>query len=271
MSLSYSEMEKILMEEFRLYHHPIAVTWLFTDADVEEFRQKTPHVVPAKPLTYCQWEIAARMQGKTVLGFPESLGCSNAHVSFGWKDIDDKEIKSQHKYCVNSDQAERFLRSKPRMAPGSVRAVAAGPLGKAAVTPHVIHFYCDNMQSYHLAVDYMAATDTHPLRPMVTMSSSACGGSVFCWREKTFNLCPACSGSYNAGKTERGEVNVFIPAEHLEPTVKRLLQRIELSGSSSITRPGDGFPGSDICKNCPLIAFRNGESGADACSACDKR
>lgn len=86
----------------------------------------------------------------------------------------------------------------------------------------------------------------------------------------TMNMCPACSGSYNAGKTERGEVNVFIPAEHLEPTVKRLLQRIDKCGGSSITKPGDPFPGGDICKNCPLIIFKKGEPGGDACASCDK-
>ena len=271
MPLSHQEMEKILMDELRLYHHPIAVTFLFTDAEVEAFKSATPHVVPVKPLTYCQWEIAARMQAKTVLGSKETLGCSNAQVSFGWKEIDDKEIKSQLKYCVDYDQAERFLRSKPHMPFDSLKAVAVGPLGKAKIAPHVIHFYCDNMQSYHLAVDYMAAMNSHPLRPMITMSSSACGGTVFSWQEKTFNTCPACSGSYNAGKTERGEVNVFIPGEHLEPTVKRLLQRIEKSGSSSITRPGDCFPGGDICKNCPLIVFKSGGTAESPCEGCDNK
>ena len=269
MSLSYREMEDILMKELRLYHHPIAVTWLFTDDDVENFKSKTAHVAPLKPLTYCQWEIAARMQAKTVVGGKEDLGCSNARVSFGWKDIDDAEIKSQAKYCVDLAQAERFLRSKPRMPMNSLKAVAVGPLGKAAIKPHVVHFYCDNMQSYHLAVDYMAATDTHPLRPMVSMSSSACGGTVFCWQEKTFNLCPCCSGSYNAGKTERGEVNAFIPGDHLEATVNRLVQRLGKTGSASLTRPGDPFPGADICKNCPLILFKKGEAG-DVCENCDK-
>jgi uncharacterized protein (DUF169 family) len=268
MSLGYQEMERILMNELRLYHHPIAVTWLFTDNEVQEFKEKTPHIVPVKPLAYCQWEVAARMQGKTVLGDVKHLGCSNAQVTFGWKEIDEKEIKSQLKYCVDLDQAERFMRSKARMPSGSLKAVAAGPLGQAVIKPHVVHFYCDNMQSYHLAVDYMAATDTHPLRPSVNMSSAACGGSVFCWQEKTFNLCPACSGSYNAGKTERGEVNVFIPGDHLEATVNRLLQRISKSGSSALTRPGDPFPGADICKNCPLIVFKDGKEDDSACASC---
>jgi hypothetical protein len=115
----------------------------------------------------------------------------------------------------------------------------------------------------------MAASDTQPLRPCLTMSSAACGGAVFCWQEKSFNLCPACSGSYNAGKTERGEVNAFIPGDHLEATVNRLLQRISKSGSSAITRPGDPFPGADICKNCPLIIFKDGKEDDDPCASCN--
>ena len=268
MPLSFRELESILMDQLRLYHLPIAVTWLFTDEEVEEFKRRAPYVTPIKPLTFCQWETAARMQGKTVLGTAETLACTNSQVSFGWREIDEKEVKSQLKYCVDEAQTERFLRSKPHMPMNSLKAVAVGPLGEAVLSPHVIHFYCDSVQAYHLAVDYMAATDTHPLRPQITMSSSACGGSVFCWQQKTFNHCPPCSGSYNAGKTERGETYVFIPGEHLEAVVARLLQRIKKSGSSSVTRPGDYFPGGDICKNCPLIIFKNGDGSA--CAGCGK-
>ncbi len=267
-TLSNADMEKTLMDSLRLYHYPIAITFLFSDEEVEEFKKNNPHVTPVKPLTFCQWEVAARMQGQTVLGTTETMACSNGKVSFGWKEIDPFEVKSQGKYCTDLNQAERFLRSKPSLNLDSVKAIVTGPLGKNKGTPHVIHFYCDNIQSYHLAVDYMAATDTHPLRPMVTMSSSACGGAVYCHNEQTFNMCPACSGSYNAGKTERGEVNVFIPGNQLEPTVLRLMQRMEANnGSSSITRPGDGFPGGDVCKNCPLIAFKKSKN--EPCENCN--
>ncbi len=270
MSLSYAAMEKTLMDSLRLYHHPVAVTFLFSDEEVKKFAECTPHVVPVKPLTFCQWEVTARMQNKTVLGMKDTCACTNGWVSFGWKEIDAQEIKSQIKYCVDLDQAERFLRSKPHLPFGELKAIGVGPLGQAQMDPSIIHFYCDNIQSYHLAVDYAAATDTHPLRTSITMSSSACGGSVYCYNENTFNCCPACSGSYNAGKTERGEVNVFIPFGHLEPTVKRLLQRMEQNNnSSSITRPGDAFPGGDICKNCPLIVYKKGSS--DPCAACDNK
>ena len=268
MALSYKEMERVLMDELRLYHHPVAVTFLATDADVERFAAATPHVEPVKPLTFCQWEIAARMQNKTVLATVEKLACSNAQVSFGWRENDEGEYKTQLKYCVDIDQARRFQSSKPHLPLNGYRAVAAEPLGGAVMEPSVVHFYCDSLQAYHLAVDYMAATDTHPLTPQIFMSSSACGGSVYCFQKQTFNLCPPCSGSYNAGKTERGEVNVFIPGSQIGAVVERLRARIAKSGSAAVTRPGDPFPGGDICKNCPLIIFKNADNSA--CKDCGK-
>ncbi|MBQ9406608.1 MAG: DUF169 domain-containing protein [Desulfovibrio sp.] len=268
--MNYQEMERLLMEALRLYHHPVAVTFLATDADVHAFAQGVEYVTPVKPLTFCQWEIAARMQGKTVLGTVDKLACTNAQVSFGWRDIDDNEVKSQSKYCLDLDQARRFLQSKPRLPLGSVKAVAVGSLGTAPVQPSVVHFYCDSLQAYHLAVDYMAATDTHPLRPQIFMSSSACGGSVYAYQEQMFNYCPPCSGSYNAGKTERGESNVTIPGAQIAAVAERLAARIAKHGSSAITRPGDCFPGADICKNCPLIIFKK-SGDASACAGCTKQ
>jgi hypothetical protein len=91
---------------------------------------------------------------------------------------------------------------------------------------------------------------------------------VFCYQEQSFNLCPCCSGSYNAGKIERGEANVFIPGSQIEATIQRMLARIEQSGGGSVTRPGDPFPGGDICKNCPLIVFQQGDPGAQTCVGC---
>ena len=148
------------------------------------------------------------------------------------------------------------MSTKPRLPLHSITGVAVGPLGAAQEQPDVVHFYCDNLQAYHLACDYMAATDTHPLRPNITMSSAACGGTVYCYNEQTFNMTPACSGAYNAGKTERGETHVFIPGTQIRAVVERLLTRIEKTGNSSITHPGDFFPGRDVCKNCPKIVFR---------------
>lgn len=258
MTADYQHMEELFMRELKLYHNPVAVNFLVGDEDVEEFKRHNGYATPVKPLTFCQWEIAARMEKTTVLGTMDKLFCTNAQVSFGWRDIDDKEIKSQLKYCKDLEQAERFLCSKPAMERDCLKAIAVGPLGKAKRQPDVVHFCCDNLQAYTLACDYMAATDTHPLHTQLLMSSAACGGSVHCWQQKTFNYSTACSGSYNAGKLERGECYVFIPGEHFAAVAARLEERIRAHGSAAITTPGDAFPGRDVCKNCPLIVFKKG-------------
>ncbi|MFP4315602.1 MAG: DUF169 domain-containing protein [Desulfovibrionales bacterium] len=259
MPLTFSKMHSHLYDELRLYHYPIAVSFLFSDEQVLDFRNRTARFVqPMKPMTFCQWEIAARMQGQTVLAFKEHLGCSNAAFSFGWKGLDEAEIKSHLKYCKDREQAERFINTKPRLPEGTLRAVVVSPLKDAVLPPDTVHFYCDNMQAYHLAVDYMAAMDIHPLRTNLTMNSSSCGGNVFSYLEKTANLLTACSGSYNAGKTERGEINFIVPGDHLQPLVQRMLDRKARYSSVSITRPGNHFPGADVCKNCPLIVFKKG-------------
>lgn len=252
----YRKMQQILMEELRLYHYPVAVKYFFTQNEIEAFKDKAEFYVPVKPMTFCQWEIAARMKGQTVFAVEKDLGCSNAKSAFGWKPLDAKEIKSHLRYAKDLAQAERFAKSKPQMPEGKVLAVVVGPLGDAVLPPSTVHFYCDNMQAYHLAVDWMAATDIHPLKTNVTVNSAACGGNIHSFLSKTANMLPACSGSYHSGKTERGETNFVVPGEHIKATVERLLERKKEWGSSALARPGDHFPGADVCKNCSLIVFK---------------
>lgn len=258
MSLSYKEMQHILMEELRLYHFPIAVKFFFEQREVDQFQQEHDYFVPAKPLTFCQWEIAARMKGQVVYADAKQLGCSNAKCSFGWKEIDEAEIKSHLKYVRDAVQAAKAVQVKPRLKPGLL-GIAVAPLSEAKYRADTIHFYCDNMQAYHLAVDWMSVADTYPMHSNITINSSTCAGNVYVYQNKLANMLPACSGSYNAGKTERGEINFIMPEVHLEPLVSQMLKRKETAGSVSLTRPGDGFPGADICKNCPLILFTKGK------------
>lgn len=255
--LTWQDMQRVLMDSLRLIHYPVAVKFLNSQAQVEEFRDKAEECyTPVKPLTFCQWELAARMKGLTLLGTADRLGCRNALCTFGWKPVDEQEVRDHLKYARDWAQAERFVRSKPRLPEGALLAVGLSPLGRAPLPPDSVHFYCDNLQAHHLAVDYMAALDVHPLQCEMTVSSAACGGNVGAYLNKTANIRPPCSGAYNSGKTERGETNVFIPGEHLAATVGRLLSRLKGSGGASVTREGDPFPGADVCKNCPLIVFR---------------
>ncbi|MGC9197774.1 MAG: DUF169 domain-containing protein [Acidobacteriaceae bacterium] len=256
--IPYEEMQELLMRELRLYHYPIAVRFFYDQQEIERFKESSQEIEsPLKPITFCQWEIAARMQGRIIYGEQRDLSCKHARYSFGWKELDELEIQSQARYTRDLGQSERFIRSKERL-PGGLLGVAVAPLAKAECFggPDTVHFYCDPMQAYHLAVDYMAATDTHPLRPALMVNSAACAGNVWTYQTGSFNMLPACSGSYSAGKTERSELNVMIPGADIGAVCLRLMERIETHGSSSLVRPGDGFPGADICKNCPLIGFK---------------
>jgi uncharacterized protein (DUF169 family) len=262
---SYQDMQRILMDELRLMHYPIAIKYFFDQGELEGFKARGTHYVPAKPLTFCQAELGARMEGLTVLVGKEQLGCGNAKCVFGWKEIDAAEIKGHLKYVRDLEQAERFVRSKPRMEK-NLLAVAVSPLADTAFEPDVVHFYCDNMQAYHLVVDWMSAKDKHPLNPNMTMNSAACGGTVHAFNTSEANVFLACSGSYNAGKTERGEINVAIPGGDIGLVVDRLMERKAQYGGAALTRTGHPFPGADICKNCPLIVFKKAGDVAEATS-----
>ncbi len=130
------------------------------------------------------------MKGQTVLATQADLGCPNASYVLGWRPFSETEVRSHLKYVRDEAQAERFLKTKPRLEEGELKAVIVAPLGSAYFDPDTVHFYCDNMQAYHLSVDYISATDTHPLTTNVMMNSSACAGNVYSFLNKKANFYP---------------------------------------------------------------------------------
>jgi uncharacterized protein (DUF169 family) len=252
-------MQEALMRELRLMHYPVAITYHFDQASLNGFKSAGEYYQPVKPLTFCQAEIGARMEGVAVLVEPERLGCSNAKYVFGWKGFDDAELKTHAKYASDALPARAIVESKPHLQGRGLLAVGVAPLALCARTPDVVHFSCDTMQAYHLIADWMATRGVHPFTANITANSAACGGNVHSFNTDQANLFLACSGSYNSGKTERGEINVAIPGSQLAPVVERILARTAKSGGASLTRIGDPFPGADICKNCPLIVFTKGK------------
>jgi len=260
MSLAdYATMQDMLMRELRLMHTPVALKFFFDVKELAAFKANYPHYLPVAPLTFCQAEIGARMEGLTVLVERDKLGCSNARFVFGWKEFDEGEVKSHLKYCKDLDQAQRVVQGKPRLPEKRLLAVTVAPLAQSEGEPDVVHFYCDNMQAYHIVGDWMATQDVHPFRPFMSVNSAACGGNVFAFNETQANLFLPCSGSYNSGKSERGEINVSIPGKHIEALTERMISRLQEKGGISITRLGNPFPGADICKNCPIIVFKRGD------------
>ncbi|MBQ8665012.1 MAG: DUF169 domain-containing protein [Mailhella sp.] len=246
------------MRELRLMHTPVGIKFFFDEAELEEFRARGEHYSPVKPLTFCQAELGARMEGLTILLEMNKLWCSGARYVFGVDEINEKEIQKHRRFCTNDEQARQVVESKPRLDRAPL-AIVLRPLRDMQCVPDVVHFCCDNMQAYHILDDWMGVRNVHPFRPSLCMNSAVCGGSVFCFQNNQANLTLACAGNYNSGKMERGEINVMIPGADVFAMVEHMSNRVEDTGGVSLTKKGHPFPGADICKNCPLINFKKGD------------
>ena len=255
MGLSKADMVFILRNLLKMKYYPVAVKFFFDEKELEDFKAKHEYLVACNPLTFCHFSAASRQRGDVLLGDKKTLGCSNARYIFGWKDLDEQEIRSHLKYTRDWEQAERFVKTKPRL-PKPPLAFATAPLHKAKYEPDVIHIICDVLQSYHIYNDYASAMDIHPIRPNLLMNSAVCAGVVWTYNNKTINIVPMCSSSYTSGKTEQGEINVYIPWEHFEAMIVRLLERTAKYGGASFPRIGETYPGFDVCKFCNLLLFK---------------
>ncbi|HID42643.1 MAG TPA: hypothetical protein EYP30_02525 [Archaeoglobaceae archaeon] len=252
--LDYADIVLLFRNLLKLKYYPVAIKFFF-DEELRKFKEKGNYKVSSKPLTFCHYSSASRLKGEVLVGSKNKLGCSNARYVFGWKEFDEREIKTHLKYAKDKEQAEKFVKSKTRLNKPLI-AFATAPLHKAAFKPDVIHIICDVLQSYHIYNDYASAFGIHPIRPIFMINSAACGGAVWSYNNHMINIVPMCSGSYTSGKTEQGEINVFIPGEQIEEVAKRLLERTRQYGGASFPRTGETYPGYDVCKLCPLLTFR---------------
>lgn len=252
--LSKSDMVFGLRNLLKMKYYPVAVKYFFEQQELDAFTKEADYKVGLRPYTFCHFVAASRQRGDILLGTEEKTGCSNAKYVLGWKELDDKEIKSHLKYTKSWEQAEKFVKTKKRLPPGLL-AYATAPYHLSPFEPDVIHGMCDPLQSYHLGNDWCAAFDTHPFHMVMTMNSSICHGCVQCYVTQQPNITQMCSSSKTAGKTEQGEVNYIFPGDHLEPTLHWTLERTVRDGGVSFPRTGETYPGFDICKLCSFLVF----------------
>lgn len=252
--LSKPDLVLVLRNLLRMKYYPVAVKFFYSEKDLEDFKKTTDHKVPTRPFTVCHSVAASRQRGDVLLTERGKCGCSNASYVLGWKEFDEGEVRTHLKYTKDRDQAERFVKAKKRM-PAGLLGYATVPLHKAPYEPDVIHGICDVLQSYHLGNDWCAALDTHPFEMTMTMNSSVCHGIVSCYISQKPNITPMCSGSYTAGKTEQGEINWIWPGDHLERTVRWMLERTVRDGGVSFPRTGETYPGFNMCKLCPFLLW----------------
>jgi len=253
--ISPSDIVFTLRNLLKMKYYPVAVKFFYSNEEVEKLKKTVDYKEALHPFTVCHFVAASRQRPEVLLATTEKTGCTNAKYVFGWKELDEGEIKSHFKYTKDRDQAERFVKTKKRMPEGLV-AYATAPLHKAPFEADVIHGMSDVLQAYHLGNDWCAAFDTHPFEMTMTMNSSVCHGLVACYVTKKPNITPMCSSSYTAGKTEQGEINWIWPGDQLKPTVKWMLERTVRDSGVSFPRTGETYPGFDICKLCPYLLWK---------------
>ena len=253
-ALSNADIVLSLRNLLRMKYYPVAVKFFFSGSELEAFKKGGKYKVAAHPFTFCHYLAASRQRGDILLCTMKEMGCSNAKFIFGWKEFDEGEVKSHLKYTKDMAQAERLVKIKKRL-PEGLLAFATAPLHKATFKPDVIHGMSDVLQSYHLGNDWSAAMDIYPFEMTMTMNSSACHGVTAVFVDRKPNITPMCSGSYTAGKTEQGEINWIWPGDHLEPTVRWMLERTMRDGGVSFPRTGETYPGFNMCKLCPFLVW----------------
>ena len=252
--LSNADITFILRNLLRMKYYPVAVKYFFSGRELADFRKNAQYKVPVKRYTFCHHVAMSRQRGDVSLCTEDKLGCANAQYVFGWKKFDESQIKAHLKYTKNRTQARKFAKTKKRLRRG-LKAVATGPLHKVTFKPDCIHGLSDVLQAYHLAIDWCAAFDTHPFTAQITVNNSACHGCVHAFMTQKPNITTMCGGSYKSGKTEQGEVSWIWPGGHLEPTVRRLLERTVRDRGASLPCTGDTYPGFDVCNLCPTLVW----------------
>lgn len=255
--LTNVEMQDSLEYLYRLDYHPVAIKFFF---DREEYDNFKAEKVPGPKMTYCQVALASRQNNYVVKASEDNLLCGNAKTVFGFREAEDAEVDGHVKYTADWDLAKECLLSKPKLPVGKLKGFATAPLGKATFEPSVVFFVVNPLQAYHILNDYIGAFGTHPLTFKHTVNSAVCAGSVVCYNDNAPNMTTMCAGSYTSGKTEKGEVNVFIPGDKIAGVVKQLIKRTnKYGGASMLGSPGQEFPGLDACKKCPMLRYKDVE------------
>ncbi|AQS60141.1 DUF169 domain-containing protein [Desulforamulus ferrireducens] len=257
-TLSYEEIHKALAVLYKLEYNPVAIKFFFDQA---EFDSIAAEKLPGPKMTYCQALLASRMDDYIVKITNDKLLCDNARTVFGFRGMTEEEIKDHVKYTNDWDLAKQCLESKPKLPVGELKGIVAAPLYKTPVEPDVIFMIVNPFQAYHILNDYIGATKVPSVTSSHTINSAVCGGSVNCYLNGTAEMKTMCAGSFTSGKTEKGEVNIFIPGSQIAAVAKQLLTRSNQygGGASFIGAGGQAYPGMDVCKKCPMIRFKDEE------------
>ena len=114
---TFEKLSETLMRELRLIHAPVAIKYFYDQKELDSFKETQPHYSPMKPLTFCQSEVGARMEGITVIVEREKMGCTNASFVFGWKELANPKSKATSSTAPMPTMPARCLKPSPMFRP----------------------------------------------------------------------------------------------------------------------------------------------------------
>lgn len=256
-NLSFEDLHKAFAALYKLEYNPVAIKYIF---DQEEFDSFPVEKVPGPKMTFCQALLASRMDDFTLKMAEDKLLCDNAKTCFGFRAPSDEEAQDHVKYTNDLELAKQCLDAKAKLPVGELKGIVTAPLYKANFQPDVVFFIVDVFQAYHILNDYIGGTKVPTVTSTHTVNSAVCGGTVDCYINHRASMKTMCAGSYTSGKTEKGEINVFIPGDQIEAVGRQLLTRtVQASGTSFIGSGDQEYPGVDVCKKCPMIRYKDYE------------
>jgi uncharacterized protein (DUF169 family) len=252
----YRQAQEAFERLLKLDYHPVAIKFFKSQEEEKKFQPDKKMVGRA---TFCQFTSASRMAGYILKGGKENVLCDNCLDVFGYKEPSEDDFKAHQKYVIDYEKAKKMVADKPRFFLGEIHSFLTAPLARTPVDPDVVLFICNPFQAYHILNDYIGAFNIHPLQFNHTINSAVCGGAVWCHLNHKPNMNTMCSGSFTSGKTEKGEVNVFIPGDQILGVAQQLVRRTEYSQGASLAFSGNEWPGLDVCTKCPMIRFKKEE------------
>jgi len=254
--MTHQKAQELFERLLKLDYHPVAVKFFRSES---EYNTYPASVRPTAKITFCQFTAASRMGNHILKGTADNIMCENCLTTFGYRAPSDEEAMDHFKYVVDAEFVKQVLATKPRLPLGEIYGFGTAPLAKTPVDPDVVMFVCNAFQAYHILDDYIGAFHVHPLHFYHTVNSAVCGGVVWSYLNQKPEMNTMCSGSYTSGKTEKGEVNVFIPGTQILGVARQLARRTEMSGGASILNANNEWPGLDVCKKCPMVRFKEVE------------
>lgn len=254
--MDYVGAQEVLERLLKLDYHPVAIKFFKTQEEANSYKSEKRMVAR---VTFCQFTAVSRMANYVLKGSRDNILCENCLSTFGYTEPSDEEARGHMKYVMDYEKAKQVVASKPYLPLGEIDSFMTAPLAKTPVDPDIVMLVCNPLQAYHILNDYVGAFNVHPLQFNHTVSSAVCGGAVWSYLNHKPNMNTMCSGSYTSGKTEKGEVNVFIPGDQILGVAKQLVVRTEYSHGASFPYNGTEWPGLDFCKKCPMIRFKDEE------------